>query len=674
MTTLGIVSTFDWLMKVALIYPPEYNTFWMPYSSLPALTAFLRAGGFETIQEDWNIEIFHRIFTRDEILAIWRKIPKNLDAVSPYPGVPPASELVNRLKGRIQSVADNIESSVALFRDAEKFYNIQEYKKAEACLNDALLVVSLASWDLEAGLSSAGKALEVASDPSRNVYLPFLKEKVEELLKEKPNLVGLSVTLPRQMIPALAVAQLIKASAPEIQITMGGDYPTLIANALENAPDIFKYIDSVVLSEGEMALLGLARAVKDGGHISDTPGILYLDKGVVKRSSLPVMVDADELPTMDFDGLPLDKYLTPEPILPAYSSRGCYWRKCTFCLRPDRRGLSQRDPVLVIKDLSTYLKKYKCHFYHFTDNAIRPRRISAIADAIAESGQEIYWTARTRFSPEITLEWCERVAAGGLVRVIFGVESASKRVLDLMQKGFRIDDVPKVLQGLSKAGIDATLYLMVGFPSETKEEAYKTLNFIERIQDSLTPYALYYVSPFAVPISTPIHKEPAKFEITKITDFPPDYLGNPYSFEFETSIGMSRKEMAEVYVEFRRKTDAMMSGRVLMPHDMLYRARGTQSKKQKIVEEKPVLKMDFIPRLADDLRVDSGYLKKGDKKIRIDENLRLLIEVLDMGKTVKEIIVHIAKSRNLPMANAFIYMQQLLEQGIIALKPAEQNK
>lgn len=661
-------------MKIALIYPPEYNSFWMPYSSLPALTAFLRANGFDTVQEDWNIEIFHKIFTKEELLAIWNKIPPNFNAVSPYPGVPPAGELVKRLKGQIQAIADNIAGAVALFRDAEKFYNIEEYKKAQSVLNDALLVVSLASWDLESALSSPTKARETALNPSSNVYLPFLKEKVDALLNKKPTMVGLSVTLPRQLIPALAVAQLIKSSAPDIHITLGGDYPTLISNALENAPEIFKHIDSVVLSEGEVALLGLARTIKEGGHISETPGILYAENGTVKRSSLPVMVDADELPTMDFDGLPLDKYLSPEPILPAYSSRGCYWRKCTFCVRPDRRGFSQRSPNLVIKDLSTYLKKYKCHFYHFTDNAIRPRRMSAIADAIAESGLEIYWTARTRFSPEITLEWCERVAAGGLVRVIFGVESASKRILDLMQKGFRIEDVPKVLQGLSKAGVDATLYLMVGFPSETKEEAYKTLNFIEKIQDSLTPYALYYVSPFAVPIASPIHKEPGKFEISKIAELPANYLGNPYSFEFETSSGMSRKEMSEVYVEFRQKTEFMMSNRVLMPHDMLYRIRGGQSKKQQAVKEKPVLKMDSIPRLADDLRADSGYLKRGDKKIRIDENLRLLIEVLDTGKTVKDVISHIAKARNLPMANAFIYMQQLLEEGIITLKPAEQRK
>lgn len=661
-------------MKVALIYPPEYNSFWMPYSSLPALTAFLRTNGIDTIQEDWNIEIFHRIFTRNELLSIWNKIPPDFDEESPYPGVPRTSELINRLKGQIQSIADNIESAVAAFRSSEKFYNIEEYKKALALINDALLAVSLASWDLEAGLSSPEKALKTGLDPSRNVYLPFLKEKVEELLKQNPALVGLSVTLPRQLIPALATAQLIKAAAPQMHITLGGDYPTLISNALENAPDIFKYIDSVVLSEGEVALLGLTRAIKDGGHISETPGILYAENGAVKRSSLPVMLDADELPTMDFDGLPLDKYLSPEPILPAYSSRGCYWRKCTFCLRPDRRGFSQRNPNLVIKDLSTYLKKYKCHFYHFTDNAIRPRRMSAIADAIVESGQEIYWTARTRFSPEITMEWCERVAAGGLVRVIFGVESASKRILDLMQKGFRIEDVPKVLQGLSKAGVDATLYLMVGFPSETKEEVYKTLHFIEKIQDSLTPYAHYYVSPFAVPLLSPIHKEPSKFEISKISEPAADYLGNPYTFEFETSSGMTRKEMREVYVEFRNKVEVMMGNRVLMPHDMLYRIRGSQSKKQKLAKEKPILKMDFIPRLADDLRADSGYLKRGDKKIRIDENLRLLIEVLDTGKTVKEVVAHIAKARNLPMANAFIYMQQLLEEGVIALKPPEQKQ
>ena len=43
-----------------------------------------------------------------------------------------------------------------------------------------------------------------------------------------------------------------------------------------------------------------------------------------------------------YDGLPLEKYFSPEVVLPAFSSRGCYWRRCTFCARPDRRGFSQR--------------------------------------------------------------------------------------------------------------------------------------------------------------------------------------------------------------------------------------------------------------------------------------------------------------------------------------------
>jgi len=656
-------------MKVALIFPPEYNTLWMPYSSLPTLTAFLEAAGVETWQFDWNMEIHSQLLNQKELTDLWKRTSWEGDSKAPYPGVPGRAEIAKRLSSRIGAIAEGIQDAVAIFRDPKRFYDLEQYFNASEILNDALLLLASASWNLESALHSPLETLSAALDPKVNIYLPYLEECVRKLMGKAPDLVGLSVTMPRQLAPSLAVAKLIKEARPQTHVTLGGAYLTMVAHAVENAPALFKHLDSVVISEGEVALLGLARAIESGGAIAEVPGILYGDKGEVRRSGLPVMVDADELPTPEFEGLPLEKYLSPEVILPAFSSRGCYWRRCSFCARPDRRGFSQRSPGQVIKDITACVKKHRARAFHFTDNAIRPRRMAAIADAIVESGMEILWTARTKFSPEITIEWCERVAAGGLVRIIFGLESASKRMLDLMQKGFRVEDVPKTLQCLSKAGVDSTLYLMVGFPTETREEAKKTLSFIENLSDSLTPYAQYYISPYGLAYSSAVHKEPDRFKVTKIPERLRDDLRNPYCFDFETSAGMSRSEATGAYIEFREKF-AALSKPVAMPHDMLMR-RQNNLEAPAAAKGKNVLKMTAIPRLADDLRADKGYLKKGAKKIRIDEHLGALIELLDSKKNVKQIMAELAKGKGMSMANAFIYVQQLYEEGVIA---AEEGK
>lgn len=651
-------------MKVTLIFPPEYNTLWMPYGSLPALTSYLRVAGIETRQLDWNLEIHNEILDRKELSNLWEKTSWDEDFKAPYPGVPSRAEITKRLAARINVITEGINDAVATFRDPAQFYNLDQYLKAYEIFNDALLLLASASWNLEGALHSPAETLEAASNPGINIYLPYLESRVRELMEDAPDLVGLSVNLPRQLVPSIAIAKLIKEARPQTHVTLGGAYPTMVAHAIEKAPALFRYLDSVVLSEGEVALLGLARAVESGGIITDAPGILYADKGAVLRSSLPVMVDADELPTPDFDGLPLDKYLSPEIVLPAFSSRGCYWRKCAFCARPDRRGFSQRSPGQVIKDLTACFKKHKARTFHFTDNAIRPRRMAAIADSIADSGLEILWTARTRFSPEITPEWCERVASGGLARIIFGVESASKRVLDMMQKGFRAEDIPKTLQGLSKSGIDAMLYLMVGFPTETKEEAGKTLSFIENLGESLTPYAQFYISPFGLAHSSAVHKEPDQYKVTGLPKSAPDDLSNPYCFEFETSAGMSRTEMTGAYIEFREKLAALTKIPVPMPHGTLMRRQDNLAAPA-AKAAKAVLSMTAIPRLAEDLRADKGYLRKGSKKIRIDEHLGALIELLNSKRNVKQVMTELAKVKGMSMANAFIYVQQLFEEGVI---------
>ena len=44
--------------------------------------------------------------------------------------------------------------------------------------------------------------------------------------------------------------------------------------------------------------------------------------------------DLTALPTPDFTGLPLDRYLAPAAVLPYNLGKGCYWNNCLFCEIP----------------------------------------------------------------------------------------------------------------------------------------------------------------------------------------------------------------------------------------------------------------------------------------------------------------------------------------------------
>ncbi len=660
-------------MKVALVYPPECVSLWMPSGSTPALNAYLKEGGVEATQYDFNIEVYDRILRPEPLLDLWKKTPWKKNLPSPAPVTPGRKKTGEMLAKKIDDITGGIEEALSAFRSAEKFFDHESYSNALRIMDDAMLLVSAAGWELDNALESPVKAIEAAMNPSINVYLSHLDKLVEKVASKKPGMMGLSVIHSRQMIPAIAVAKLVREKLPDIHIFLNGAYPTTIAHSIENSPELFDVFDSVAISEAEVASLGLARAVENGSKISEVPGIFHREGDNVVRTSLPVMEDADVLPAPNFDQLPLKKYLSPEPVLPVFSSRGCYWRRCAYCLRADRKTFSQRNPQQVVKDLTALKRRYKTRAFHFTDNAIRPRRMAEIADGITEAGLEVSWTAATRFSPEMTWDWCDQIAAGGCARIIFSIESASKMVLDRMDKGFRIEDVPGVLQGLSKAGVDSTLCFMVGFPGEKTEDVRKTMQFIERLQDSLTPYAQYYVSLFAPAHGSNVHQNREQFGIKNLPERAPNDLKNPYYYDFEVSNGMSSKEAVKLYREFIDRIEKLHRQPFRMPHDMLIQLAESQEGAAKAVEAK-VLNLHHVPKLADDIRAEKGYLLKGNKRFRIDESLRDLIGLIDSKRTVKEIIKSLSKTRKIPATTSFVYTQQLYEEGLIEVSGAVGKK
>ena len=68
---------------------------------------------------------------------------------------------------------------------------------------------------------------------------------------------------------------------------------------------------------------------------------------------------------------------------------------------------------------------------------------------------------------------------------MWGLESASQRLLDLMRKGTNAQKIAAILNSASEAGIWNLLFLIFGFPTETKAEWLGTLDFLESIRESV---------------------------------------------------------------------------------------------------------------------------------------------------------------------------------------------
>lgn len=97
------------------------------------------------------------------------------------------------------------------------------------------------------------------------------------------------------------------------------------------------------------------------------------------------------------------------------------------------------------------------------------------------------------------------LAEGGCKRLMFGLESYNQRILDLMNKGFKVEEIGGIVEGCHEVGIEKRLMCMVGFPTETREEALETMRFLI---DYRGKYTSFVVQPFHLEGGTEIDYHP----------------------------------------------------------------------------------------------------------------------------------------------------------------------
>jgi len=66
----------------------------------------------------------------------------------------------------------------------------------------------------------------------------------------------------------------------------------------------------------------------------------------------------------------------------------------------------------------------------------------------------------------------------GTVSACFAIETASSRLQKLIRKDLKLEKATKVINAAVKAGIYSTGFFMIGFPTETYEEASITVSML----------------------------------------------------------------------------------------------------------------------------------------------------------------------------------------------------
>jgi hypothetical protein len=552
-------------MKVMLFFPPQWTPA-MPHLALPALTSFLRSRGVKVIQRDLNLETYEEMLSRAYLEQALRRLAEDHRR---------GRERSDALSGRIRwalsegpAIAAQVEAAVAVFR-SPAYYDGALSLPAFLTIAQALELASLPYYpgrldllNFQPALSVDGsrRLLQGARDPGRNMLLDIFRRKIlPDVVREQPDIVGISIPTRGQMLAAATLAHLVKEAGLPCHITVGGPHVTMLREQLPKAPALFDLFDSAALFDGEIPLLRLAETLDARGDLAQVPNLVYRtgSNGQVRTnpSHQIALLDASAIAggrssnhgeplAPDFDGLPLGRYLAPDLVLPLIAAHGCYHGECAFCSVGYGAGKGFRPLTVeqVFGQIMALHRKYGVHHIFFADEAIPPRTMRGLSEALREADSPVNWCGCARFEAVLSEQLLEGMAAGGCRMLLFGLETGSERMIQHMVKGTRREIMSRVLHAGARAGIWNHTFFFFGFPTETMEDAQDTVNFIYEHQE-----VLHSGSPgvFVLERYAPIHTDPARYGVKRVIEKPDEDLA--IYFDYEVESGMDEKLAQKIY-------------------------------------------------------------------------------------------------------------------------------
>lgn len=372
----------------------------------------------------------------------------------------------------------------------------------------------------------------------------------EYLSSYKPAIVGISISYHNQILPAFYCAKKIKESASQAHVILGGSAAQIFFRNTGNMR-FFDVIDSIAIGDGEITLEKLvSRLSNQNSNLDEIPGIIYKRMGKIHKNEPAPVVPVDAISCPDYLVFPIGSYGARKENIrfPVRLSRGCYWNRCSFC-RTELPMISKYqipEEKYFFRMLDLMLEKTGCRKIHITDESVSPEAMEKLAQWIINKGIDLDWNFQTRIHGSISKGMCELFKEAGCSGISFGVESFSDRLLKLMNKGISSELVENVLTAI-RGILPVTIFMMVGFPTETEEEARESFRKVRTLL-SQGLIRSYVYSQFIVHSGSDNYSHPEKYGILHLMPEAGEDLSSDIRvYECE---GMSREKMRELYIEF----------------------------------------------------------------------------------------------------------------------------
>lgn len=577
-------------VDVKLIVPPQWTPQNPPFA-LYSIGGHLRSRGIDVTLLDFNLRFYEYILSPEyikyskELAMLRRSYLQNksmfkLAAEDCSEQFKIEAAQILELDKNFESdcepwlnVASKIEQAVSVMRNPSLFYDPPSLVNALMIIDEALRLVSLPYFPTRISLNDYRNQLcslnfpdleRFTKDKYTNIFIDFYKDVINEFkqvdteqhktdIEEKhckgdcnvknssPQIVAISINAFSQVIPGLTLARMLKEKyGSTFYLCIGGNFFGRLKDALMKRPEFFKlFCDYLILEEGEDAMVALADAVGGAVPLDTVPRLLYLDNATltVKYTFEEKRLPLEEIGFMDLKDLKLDRYFTPNPVVCIQYSRGCYYGKCSFCDAYFGVQYNKKSVDHLIAEMKYLKEHYGIVNYEFIDECIRPDEMKIISERISREKLGVRWFSNARTEPQFAPEIFAAMKDGGLTMLLWGVESGSKRIMQLIQKGVAAKERLDILRDAKKAGIWNFAYIFFGFPSETREEAMETIQMICQNTDIINSYGK---SIFTLGKHSPLRRLAEKYGIVDLIEDDQEFSTNLF---YKTTRGMTGEDV-----------------------------------------------------------------------------------------------------------------------------------